>query len=157
MPAGVSVWVCVASADPVKVSAGTVRFGDVPLHAVVDPVPAAIFVAAQLPLVAVAPFDPAGVPALVALVVPSDPVKVGCETVPLGVMVALPPVPPTSPFAAIVPCKNFPFRLETSVVPPGQAPLMTIMIEPRNDNTLCPVRKTKLRKISANRKTALIF
>jgi hypothetical protein len=70
VPTGVKVCVCVAMLEPVKVSAGTVRFGAVALQAVVEPVPAAMLVAAQFPLVAVAPFVPAGVPALVADVVP---------------------------------------------------------------------------------------
>lgn len=76
VPVAVRVCVCVASAEPVNVSAGTVRFGAVALQAVVDPVPAAILVAAQLPEVAVAPLVPAGVPALTALVVAELPVKV---------------------------------------------------------------------------------
>ena len=58
------VCVCAANAEPVNVCAVTVKFGAVPLHAVVEPVPAAIFVAAQLPEVADAALVPAGVPAL---------------------------------------------------------------------------------------------
>lgn len=140
-----------------KVSAGTVRFGAVALQAVVDPVPAAMFVAVQFPLVAVAafvpagvpadvapvvvvpfvpagvkltvPFVPAGVPALTADVVPADPLKVGWLTVPVGVMVAFPPVVPTSPFAASVPCRNWPLSALTSVKPEGQA---------ANDNAMRP-------------------
>jgi hypothetical protein len=50
--------------------------GAVALQAVVEPVPAAMFVAAQLPLVALAPFVPAGVPALTAELVADEPVKV---------------------------------------------------------------------------------
>ncbi len=99
VPVAVVVCVCPARAepvkvsaptvvdDPVKVSAGTVRFGAVALHAVVEPVPAAMLVAAQLPLVAVAPleprgvidtvaFVPAGVPALTELEVTEFPVNV---------------------------------------------------------------------------------
>ena len=75
----VKVCVCVGSADPVKVSAGTVKFGEVALHAVVDPVPAAMFVAAQFPEVAVAPLVPLGVPAVIAAFVPAG----VNETVPL--------------------------------------------------------------------------
>src|SRR4029077_9172226 len=60
VPAGVSVCVCVARALPVKTSAGTVRFGAVALQAVVEPVPAAMLVAAQLPEGGVAPILPAG-------------------------------------------------------------------------------------------------
>lgn len=67
---------CPASALPVNVSAGTVRFGAVVLQAVSEPVPAAIAVEAQLPEVAVAPFVPAGVPPLVELVVADEPVNV---------------------------------------------------------------------------------
>ena len=67
------------------------------MHAVVDPVPAAILVPAQFPLVALAPLVPAGVPPLVELVVsdapvnvsagtvPGVPVKAGAELVPAGV------------------------------------------------------------------------
>jgi len=47
--------------DPVNVSAGTVRFGAVALQALAVLVPWAILVAAQLPVVAVAAFDPSGV------------------------------------------------------------------------------------------------
>ena len=77
VPVGVTVWVCVPSAVPVKVCAVTVRFGAVALHAVADPVPAAMFVAAQFPLVALAPLVPAGVPPLTALVVLELPANVG--------------------------------------------------------------------------------
>jgi len=109
----VCVWV--DRALPVKVSAGTVRFGAVALHAVVDPVPAAIFVAAQFPEVAVAELVPAGVPALVAPVVV-------VLFVPTGVMVALPPVVPTSPLALKVPRSILPFSAPTSDHPTGQVP-----------------------------------
>ncbi len=76
VPVAVVVWVCVLKAEPVNVSAGTVRFGAVALHAVVEPVPAAIFVVAQLPDVVVAPLVPAGVPALTALDMIALPVNV---------------------------------------------------------------------------------
>ena len=56
-----------------------------------------------VPPVVVVLFVPDGVPALVALVVEDDPVKVGAETLPDGVMVGLPPVVPTLPFAFSVP------------------------------------------------------
>lgn len=49
------------TAEPVKTSAGTVRFGAVALAAVSEPVPAAIFVAAVFPDVVVAAFVPAAV------------------------------------------------------------------------------------------------
>ena len=134
-----------------NVCAVTVRFGAVALHAVVEPVPAAMFVAAQFPEVAEAPLVPAGVPALTADVVALDPVKVsagtvpalpvnvgaatvpagvyefiasvGWLTVPVGVIVALPPLAPTSPFAATVPRSIFPLNAETSLHPEGQEPL----------------------------------
>lgn len=100
LPVNVSagtVCVCVAIAEPVNVSAGTVRFGDVALQAVVDPVPAAMFVAAQFPLVAVAAFVPAGVPADVAplVAVPFVPagVKLTVPFVPAGVKLTVPFVP----------------------------------------------------------------
>lgn len=134
-------------AAPVKVSAGTVRFGAVALQAVVDPVPAAILVAAQFPLVAVAEFVPegvpaevapvvvvelvpAGVPALVAEVVTWEPVKVCAEIVPLGVIVELPPVVPTSPLAAKVPRNIFPLSAVTSVELAGQVPDVIMKIAP---------------------------
>ena len=84
VPVGVTVCVWVARSDPVKASAGTVMFGAVALQAVVEPVPAAMFVAAQLPLVAVAPLVPAGVPPLVALVVSDAPENVGTLEPPVG-------------------------------------------------------------------------
>lgn len=76
------------------------------------------------------PFVPAGVPALTADVVPEDPVKVACWTAPEGVIVALPPVVPTSAFAARVPRSILPFRAETSVNPVGQVPLKINVIRP---------------------------
>ncbi len=80
----VNVCVCVASAEPVKVCADTVRFGAVALQAVVAPVPAAMLVAAQLPDVALAPFVPAGVPAVIAAFVPAG-VKLAVPLTPVGV------------------------------------------------------------------------
>lgn len=82
VPVAVNVWVWPERADPVKVCAVTVRLGAVALQAVVDPVPAAILVAAQFPLVALAPFVPAGVPAETELVVAELPVNVCAGTVP---------------------------------------------------------------------------
>ena len=130
MPAGVSVCVCVPSAEPVKVSAGTVRLGAVAEQAVAPLVP--IFaVDAQLPVVVVLPFVPAGVPAETADVVWLVlPVNVGCDTAPVGVIVAEPPDAPTSPLAASVPCRNFPFNAATSLHVAGQVPLATIVISP---------------------------
>ena len=57
-------------------------------------------------------------------------VNVGWLTVPVGVMVAFPPLLPTSPFAAIVPCKNLPFSAETSVVPDGHVPVICTTSKP---------------------------
>ena len=141
----VCVWVLMAA--PVKVSAGTVRFGAVALQAVVEPVPAAMLVAAQFPDVAVAVFVPAGVPAevapvvvvelvpagvpaLTADVVTCDPVKVWALMVPEGVMVALPPVCPTSPLATSVPRSVFPLSAVTSLNPVGQVPEAIRMMAP---------------------------
>jgi len=90
---------------------------------------AAVAVAAiAVPPVVVVPLVPAGVPALTALVVEELPVKVGAETLPLGVMVALPPVWPTSPFAARVPRSIFPFSAVTSENPAGQLVSEMMMI-----------------------------
>ena len=88
VPVGVTVCVWVARSEPENVSAGTVMFGAVALQAVVEPVPAAIFVAAQFPLVAVAPLVPAGVPPLVALVVSEAPANVGTLDPPVGHAIA---------------------------------------------------------------------
>ena len=74
VPVAVTVCVWVARALPVNVCAVTVRLGAVALHAVVEPVPAAIFVAAQFPLVALVEFVPAGVPPVVAPLVTCEPV-----------------------------------------------------------------------------------
>jgi hypothetical protein len=147
-------------AEPVKVSAGTVRFGAVALQAVVEPVPAAMLVAAQLPEVAVAALVPAGVPALVApdVAVPFVPagvketvefvpagvyefmVSVGWLTVPVGVIVAFPPVVPTSPLAATVPRSILPLSAETSDQPEGQVPEIIRVIRPDGIELVEPVR-----------------
>jgi hypothetical protein len=84
LPAGVAVkvWVWVERAEPVNAWAVTVRFGAVALQAVAEPVPAAMFVVAQFPEVALAPFVPAGVPALTAELVAEEPVKTSAGTVP---------------------------------------------------------------------------
>jgi len=82
VPVAVTVWVWPAMAEPVNTWAVTVRFGAVALQAVVEPVPAAMLVAAQFPLVALAPLVPAGVPALLELVVAELPVKISAGTVP---------------------------------------------------------------------------
>ncbi len=114
VPVAVKVCVCVERADPVKVWAVTVRFGAVALQAVNDPVPAAMLVAAQLPLVALAPFVPAGVPPLTALVVADDPVKTCAGTVP-----ADPENAGTPAGQAIVPLATVP-----AGVPPVVAPVV---------------------------------
>ena len=44
--------------------------------------------------------------------------------------VALPPVVPTSPFAAKVPCKNCPFKAVTCVKPEGHAAFKVITMMP---------------------------
>ena len=49
-------------------------------------------------------------------------VSEGWLTVPVGVMVPLPPVAPTSPLAAIVPRSIFPLSADTSDQPEGQLP-----------------------------------
>jgi hypothetical protein len=54
--------------EPVNVSAGTVRLGAVALQAVFEPVPCEMLVAAQLPVVAVAEFVPKGVTVTVPFV-----------------------------------------------------------------------------------------
>ena len=90
-------------AEPVNTCAVTVRFGAVALQAFSDPVPAAMFVAAQLPDVALAPLVPAGVPPLTALVVAEDPVNVCAGTVP-----ALPVKAGTPTGHEIVGCVNTP-------------------------------------------------
>jgi len=55
--------------------------------------------------------------------------KAGALFVPAGVTVSLPPVPPTSPFAASVPYGIFPERSVASVQPAAQAPdVIAIMV-----------------------------
>jgi hypothetical protein len=91
------------------------------------------------------PFVPAGVPALTALVVALEPVKVSAGTVPalpvnvcaaavrvatVGVMESLPPVVPTSPFAATVPTRVLPLSVEFSVQPVPQVPVVMIFMLP---------------------------
>lgn len=75
VPVAVSVCVCVPRAEPVNVCAETARLGAVALQAFAAPVPIRTLVAAQLPVVALAPFVPAGVPPLTAELVALDPVK----------------------------------------------------------------------------------
>lgn len=82
VPAAVTECVCVAKAEPVNTCAVTTKAGAVALQAVVDPVPAAMLVAAQLPDVADAPLVPAGVPPDVAPLVTEEPVNVWAGTVP---------------------------------------------------------------------------
>jgi hypothetical protein len=170
-----TVCVCVARADPVKVSAGIVIEGELEAAAalfsventyfvglvtgtsveaeviVVDPfvpagVPALVAPVVVVPFVPAGvklavefvpagvklavEFVPAGVPALTAEVVSDAPVNVGVLTVPAGVIAEFPPVPPTSPFAATVPCRNCPFRAATSVKFVGQLPLRIISTTP---------------------------
>ncbi len=83
VPVAVKVCVCVASAEPVNVSAGTINElpGDTP--PMVENAPA--LVPALLPVTVATvtvPFVPAGVPAETALVVAELPVKVSAGTVP---------------------------------------------------------------------------
>lgn len=131
VPVGVSVCVCVASAEPVKVSAGTVNElpGDEPPIVLNAPLEVPALLPVTVATVAV-PLVPAGVPALTALVVPWLPAKVGVETVPAGVMLSVPPVPPTSALALIVPRGKFPLSALLSVNPMGHAPLAIITISP---------------------------
>lgn len=151
VPVAVRVCVCVASALPVKVSAGTVcvcvpraepvnvgvwamAFATPPVVLESAPVVSALIVPAGVPpevapVVAVL-LVPAGVPALTAEVVADVPVSVACCTVPAGVIVAFPPVVPTSPLAAKVPRSILPFRAEASVHPAGQEPLTTKVSRP---------------------------
>jgi hypothetical protein len=122
VPVGVTVCVWVARAEPVNASAGTVILGAVALQAVVDPVPAAMFVAAQFPLVAVAPFVPAGVPPLTALVVSEAPEKTGTLDPPVGHEIApsakAPPAFVGTPTGqAIAPSVNEPPEFDPAGVP----------------------------------------
>ena len=112
-----------ARAEPANVSAGTVRFGAVALQAVVDPVPAAILVAAQLPDVAVALFVPAGVPAPVELVVSLAPENVGTLLPPVGHAIAPSENDPlalvgTPAGQLIAPSVNAPEAFDPAGVPP---------------------------------------
>ncbi len=91
VPAGVSVCVCVLSAEPVNVGAGSVRvFAPraivVPARAVGTGVPL-LLVVNFVPVAAidVVAFVPAGVPPLVADVVPCCPEKTGAATEPVSV------------------------------------------------------------------------
>ena len=65
---------------------------------------------------------PAGVPALSLDVVADEPVNVGVETDPAGVIVSAPPVPPTFILAASVPMIVMPFKSAASVQPAEQEP-----------------------------------
>jgi hypothetical protein len=58
------------------------------------------------------------------------PEKVCAETVPAGVIEELPPVVPTSEFAAIVPRANLPLSAVTSEKPEGQLAARVRMIPP---------------------------
>lgn len=136
LPVAVVVCECVPRAAPVKVCAETVNAGAVALQAVVDPVPAAILVAAQFPVVALAALVPAGVPPETEDDATEFPVKVGTELVPAGVIVSDPPVVPTLPFAATVPITARPDKAETSVHPVGQAALVVKTIMPDAANAL---------------------
>jgi hypothetical protein len=101
----------------VNVSAGTARLGAVALHAVVEPVPAAIFVAAQLPLVLVAPFVPAGVPPDTELVVSNEPLKVGTPPGQVIVSAGIVPWEPEKLSAGTVPA--CPLNTGAATVPVG--------------------------------------
>lgn len=115
VPVAVTVCVCVAIADPVKASAGTVKElpGADPPIAENPPLLVPLNEPEVVATLAV-PFVPAGVPALVALevtwlpvkvsagTVPALPVNTGAATVPCGVYEVDPPVVPTSPLAACV-------------------------------------------------------
>lgn len=96
------MWVCVASALPVKVGVWAIALATPPVVLESAPVVKALIVPAGVPpLVApvvVVPFVPAGVPPLVALVVAELPVKVWAGTVP-----ALPENVGTPAGQAIVP------------------------------------------------------
>lgn len=131
---------------PVKVGAATVPAGVNDAVALVG-TPAGHETTCAGPVTV--PFVPAGVPALTALDVALDPVKVWAGTVPafpvkdcaaavnvatVGVMELAPPAPPTSPFAANVPSGIEELRLVTSVYPEGQAPVVIMPTNP--DGTL---------------------
>ena len=85
-------------------------------------------------------FVPAGVPALTALLTTLSPVNDGAEFVPLGVRVSLPPVVPTSAFAATVPTSVFPLSAVISVKPVGQTPLSISRTDPAGTAAPCPLK-----------------
>ncbi len=152
----VKTWVCVPRAEPAKVGAGWVcveaasfvpdpavtTFAAVAEAAIAETVPAGVPALTEA-------FVPAGVPAVMAALVPAG-VKLAVEFVgteaghaivpagvaevalfvPLGVIVAFPPVVPTFEFAATVPRTNFPLKAETSVKPVGQAAERVSIIMP---------------------------
>lgn len=133
VPAGVSVCVCVANAEPVKVSAGIVMevvpdASVVPLNVLIEY--PAVPVAEYPPVAIVAdavPFVPAGVPALVALVVWLDvPANVG--TLPGQAIVGWVNDPAaivgTAPGQAIAPSENPP----PEFVPAG-VPALTALVD----------------------------
>ena len=104
MPVGVIVCVCVARAEPVKVSAGIVIEGEEEAATALFKVENTYFVAlltetsVEAEVIEVDALVPEGVPPLVALVVSELPVNTGAATVPEGVpaltalVVSLPPV-----------------------------------------------------------------
>ena len=102
------------------------RFGAVALQAVVDPVPAAILVAAQFPEVALAALVPAGVPPLVAPVV-------AVPLVPAGVKATVPFVPAgVKATVAFVPAG---VKLTVPFVPAG-VPALTAEVVPEEPEKL---------------------
>ncbi len=118
VPVAVRVWVWVASADPVKVSAGTVNElpGETP--PMVENAPA--LVPALLPVTVATlavPLVPAGVPALTAEVVAELPVKVCAGTVPLAPVKAGTPAGHAITSAGTVP--EFPVKVDAATVPCG--------------------------------------
>lgn len=129
VPVAVVVWVWVPSADPVNVWAVTVRLGDAALQAVAEPVPAAMLVVAQFPLVALAPLVPAGVPPLTALdviefpvnvcagTVPAPPVKAGTPTGHVIVSAGMVPLDPVNVCAGTVPAP--PVNVGAATLPAG--------------------------------------
>ena len=115
------------------------RFGAVALHAVVDPVPAAMLVAAQFPEVAEAPLVPAGVPAVTALVVADEPVNTWAGTVPalpanVGGFAGHERAPSVKPPPDIAPSVNDPPLIAPSVkapsvlLPEGVPPLVPLVV-----------------------------
>jgi hypothetical protein len=98
VPVGVTVCVCVPIAEPVKVSAGMAMLGELEAAAALLSVEKTYFVglvtgtSVDALVMDCAAFVPAGVPALVAEVVSSEPVKVSAGTVPeLPAKVGTPP------------------------------------------------------------------